>query len=103
MLSNPDIHTTIPGMTQFDQLEANTKLLTDIRLTEQDKKDLLLAGAEPGLYCSGCNNCEGKCPKGFFIPDLMRAYMYAYGYGNALDAQMLLGQLGYGKDRAVMY
>lgn len=98
VLSNPDIHTTIPGMTQFDQLDSNAMLLTDITLTEQDKKDLLLAGAEPGLYCSGCNKCYGKCPKGFYIPDLMRAYMYAYGYGNPLEAQVLLTQMGYGKN-----
>lgn len=97
-LSNPDIHTTIPGMTQFDQLDSNIRLLTDITLTEQDRKDLLLAGAEPGLYCSGCSKCSGKCPKGLFMPDLMRAYMYAYGYGNPLEAKILLAGLGYGKD-----
>jgi predicted aldo/keto reductase-like oxidoreductase len=95
-LSNPDIHTTIPGMTQFDQLDSNVRLLTDITLTGQDKNDLLLAAAEPGLYCSGCSKCIGRCPKGLFIPDLMRAYMYAYGYGNPLEAQTLLAGLGYG-------
>ena len=98
VLSNPDIHTTIPGMTQFDPLDSNVRLLTDITLTEQDRKDLLLAGAEPGLYCSGCSKCFGRCPKELFIPDLMRAYMYAYGYGNPLEAQTLLAGLGYGKD-----
>jgi predicted aldo/keto reductase-like oxidoreductase len=85
-------------MTQFDQLESNVRLLTDITLTEQDRNDLLLASAEPGLYCSGCNKCSGRCQKGLFIPDLMRAYMYAYGYGNPLEAQILLAGLGYGKD-----
>lgn len=98
VLSNPDIHTTIPGMTQFDQLESNARLLTDISLTEQDKRDLMLAATEPGLFCSGCSKCVGRCPKGLFIPDLMRAYMYAYGYGNTLEAQALLAGLGYGKD-----
>lgn len=34
VLSNPDIHTTIPGMTSFDQLELNAKILTDIGLTD---------------------------------------------------------------------
>ena len=42
-LSNPDIHTTIPGMTQFDQLDLNVKMLSDITLTEQEKKDILIS------------------------------------------------------------
>jgi len=98
VLSNPDIHTTIPGMTQFDQLESNALLLTDITFTEQDRKDLMLASAEAGLFCTGCKKCYGKCPKGLIIPDLMRAYMYAYGYGNPLEAKVLLTQMGYGND-----
>jgi aryl-alcohol dehydrogenase-like predicted oxidoreductase len=53
-LSNPDIRTTISGMTQFDQLDLNLKILADITLTEQEKKDLLIASAQPGLFCSGC-------------------------------------------------
>ncbi len=48
-LSNPDIHTTIPGMTQFDQLDLNVKILADITLTEQEKKDLMIAAAATWL------------------------------------------------------
>jgi predicted aldo/keto reductase-like oxidoreductase len=97
-LSNPDIHTTIPGMTQFDQLDINVKLLTDITLTDQEKKDILIASAQPGLFCSGCQECLSSCPLKLSVPDLMRAYMYTYGYSSPAQAQSLLSELGYGDD-----
>lgn len=97
-LSNPDIHTTIPGMTQFDQLELNLKILADVTLTEQEKRDILIAGNESGLFCSGCMKCVAECPLNLPIPDLMRAYMYAYGYSSPSQAYSLLAELGYGND-----
>jgi predicted aldo/keto reductase-like oxidoreductase len=98
VLSNPDVHTAIPGMTNFDQLDLNVKVMADITLTEQDKKDILIAYAEPGLYCSGCNKCIPACPFNLPVPELMRAYMYAYGYSNMAMAHSLLGDLGTGSD-----
>jgi predicted aldo/keto reductase-like oxidoreductase len=94
VLSNPDVHTTIPGMTDFDQLDLNVKIMTDISLTEEEKKDLIIASAETGLYCTGCSKCIPACPKNLPVPDLMRAYMYAYGYSNPAMAYSLLGELG---------
>jgi len=32
----------------------------------------------------------GQCPEHLPIPDLMRAYMYAHGYGNLTHAQDLV-------------
>jgi predicted aldo/keto reductase-like oxidoreductase len=94
VLSNPDVTTTIPGMTDFDQLDLNVKILADITITESEKKDLLIAAAETGLYCTGCTKCLQDCPKNLPVPDLMRAYMYAYGYSNPGMAYSLLGELG---------
>ena len=37
VLSNPDIATTIPGMTNFDELELNSKVLEDITLMNKKK------------------------------------------------------------------
>jgi predicted aldo/keto reductase-like oxidoreductase len=93
VLSNPDIATTIPGMTNFDELELNSKVLEDITLNEQEKNDLLASLSEPGLLCSGCRQCLEDCPKQLQIPDFMRAYMYAYGYSNPAMAKHLLGEL----------
>jgi predicted aldo/keto reductase-like oxidoreductase len=92
-LSNPDVSTSIPGMTAFDQLELNLKVLADLSMTDHEKNDLLAAANDPGLYCTGCNNCVTSCPMNLPVPDLMRAYMYAYGYSNPAMAQSLLREL----------
>ena len=94
VLSNPDVTTTIPGMTDFDQLDLNVKILADISITDSEKKDLMIAQAETGLYCTGCTKCLQACPEDLPVPDLMRAYMYAYGYSNPGMAYSLLGELG---------
>jgi uncharacterized protein len=93
-LSNTDITTAIPGMTDFDQLDLNVKILSDITLTEEEKKDLIVPTAVTGLYCTGCSKCIPACPKNLPVPDLMRAYMYAYGYSNPAMAYSLLAELG---------
>lgn len=93
VLSNPDVHTTIPGMTSFDQLELNAKLLTDITLNETEKKDLLADMSVPGLFCSGCLKCLPVCPRKLPVPDLMRAFMYAYGYSSPSMARDLLASM----------
>ena len=97
-LSNPDVTTAIPGMTDFDQLDLNVKILADITITDEEKKDLLIASAEICLYCTGCGKCIPECPMNLPVPDLMRAYMYAYGYSNPAMANSLLGELGTNDD-----
>jgi predicted aldo/keto reductase-like oxidoreductase len=83
-------------MTTFDHLDLNVKILEDVTMSDQEKKDILLVSAEPGLFCLGCNNCLKACPSNLPVPDLMRAYMYAYGYSNPAMAYDLLSDLGTG-------
>jgi uncharacterized protein len=94
VLSNPDITTTIPGMTDFDQVDLNVKILSDISMTDAERKDIMIASAETGLFCTACRKCIPACPMNLPVPDLMRAYMYAYGYSNPAMAHSLLGELG---------
>lgn len=96
VLSNPNIHTTIPGMTNFDQLDLNIKILEDITMSEQEKTDIRIARTETGLYCLNCRNCVPGCKLSLPIPDLMRAYMYSYGYANPKLAKNLLTSLPIG-------
>jgi len=98
VLQNPDIHTTIPGMTAFDQLEMNSRIMEDITLTDNEKSELIASVAEPGLICSGCGQCTLSCNKNLPVRDLMRAYMYAYGYGNTAMAKSLLQELDLPED-----
>lgn len=98
VLSNPDVATTIPGMTEFEHLENNAKLLTDINVTDAERQDLVAAMSETGLYCTQCGNCLVQCKKGLPVNDMMRAYMYAYGYSGTRMAHSLLADLGTGKN-----
>jgi len=95
-LSNPNITTAIPGITAFDQLELNLQSMTDIVLTDAERADLQLGSAQngPGLFCQGCRTCLPQCPRRLPLPELMRGYMYAYGYRNLGAAYDLVASLG---------
>ena len=91
-LSNPNIHTTIPGITAFEHLTSDLEVMTDITLSSAEKEELLAAEGNQGLYCNACSNCLPGCRNGLPIPEIMRAYMYAYGYGSLPMASELLSQ-----------
>jgi predicted aldo/keto reductase-like oxidoreductase len=94
VISNPNVHTTIPGITAFDQLETDLRIMKDVSLTEEDKAGLLAEAGTPGLYCNACSNCVPGCTNNLPIPEIMRAYMYAYGYRSAAMASELLTETG---------
>lgn len=81
VLRNPNVHTTVPSMTDMDQLEENMRAMTS-PFTEADQQILAehLRYIGP-LYCRGCNACLKQCPQGLPIPDMLRCLAYAEGYG----------------------
>ena len=83
-IQNENVHTTIPGIATFDQLEENLSVMEDLKLTPKEEADLKLGEklGMNGLYCRQCGNCLAQCDKGVEVPTLMRSYMYAYGYRN---------------------
>jgi predicted aldo/keto reductase-like oxidoreductase len=93
VLNDPNVTTAIPGFTTFDQLKEDLTVMTDLKLTPQELKDLRLGEQAAGLYCQQCGQCVYGCPKSLPIPDLMRSYMYAYGYRNLQAAHELVGSL----------
>jgi predicted aldo/keto reductase-like oxidoreductase len=92
-LQDSNVHTIIAGFTTFDQLEIDLKVLRDTSLSKLEKDALRHAALQSPLYCQGCGKCLGQCAKQLPIPDLMRAYMYLYGYRNLMEAQDLLSSL----------
>ncbi len=92
-LNDPSVTTAIPGFTTFDQLKENFSVVTDLTLTADELRDLRLGEQVAGLYCQQCGQCQTGCPNGLPIPDLMRSYMYAYGYRNLGLAHELVGSL----------
>jgi len=94
VLNEPAVHTAIPGFTTFEQLEEDLSVMADLTLTAEELKDLRLGEIHSdGMYCQGCLSCLETCPEELPIPDLMRAYMYAYGYDNVERARELLSSL----------
>ena len=93
VLQDENVTTAIPGITTFDQLADNAGVNKDLALTEDEKSSLVPGKSEGGLYCPGCPGCTDRCTKGLPVPDIMRAYMYTYGYGDARLAQDLLAGL----------
>jgi len=80
-IKNPAIATTVPSMTDIDQLEQNFKAMSE-RFTDADAKVLSARLEEIGPYfCRMCGECDGQCPKGLPVADMVRFVMYADGYG----------------------
>ncbi len=93
VLQDGNITTAIPGITNFDHLAMNAGVNYDLTLTVEEQSDLALNKSQGGLYCQGCEHCVPDCPKGLPLPEIMRAYMYMYGYNNAEQAYDLLTSL----------
>lgn len=87
-LQNENIASIVSGMTSLEQLQKNIAMLKNLKLTDQELKDLNLASldSETGLYCQQCRQCILQCPNNLDIPTIMRSYMYAYGYNNISQA-----------------
>lgn len=93
-LQDASVTTAIPSILNLEQLQDNASVLSSIELDEQDLADLQGASAESGMYCNACETCRPQCVKNLPIPELMRAYMYAYGHQHSSKAKELVGSLG---------
>ncbi len=94
-LQDVNVHTSIPGFTTFDQMKLDLTVMADLSLSVQEKKDLQFGEKNKlaGLYCKQCGSCLSQCKQNLNIPDLMRSYMYAYGYKNLAVAKQLMEEL----------
>jgi predicted aldo/keto reductase-like oxidoreductase len=92
-LQNEHVATAIPGFTTFDQLDEDIAVAGDLTLSQDEKQLLAMAMDQETLYCDGCTQCLDQCRHELPIPDLMRAYMYTYGYRETRKARDLLDEL----------
>jgi len=81
VLKSPGAHTTIPSITDMDQLDENLRSMTN-QFNANDEK-LLAAQLDHirSRYCRMCGQCSGQCPQGMPVPDVLRYLTYAEGYG----------------------
>lgn len=81
VLRNKRFGTTVPSMTDADQLQENFRAMSEPFGAQEEK---LLAGINESirpLYCRMCYKCTGQCPQGAAIPDTIRFLSYADFYG----------------------
>jgi hypothetical protein len=84
------VHTLPVAMESIKQLEQNIGALQR-PLSEDDRHNLIadLRYVSP-RFCRMCGNCDGACPNGLAVSDLVRVAMYLEGYR---DAGLALHQL----------
>ena len=88
VLTNPGIGTTVPHMRTIAELETNFRAMSE-PYTEAD--EMLLYTMNERIrpyYCRMCYQCEGKCPKGVPVPDVLRFLAYHDFCGNFHQAAM---------------
>jgi predicted aldo/keto reductase-like oxidoreductase len=94
VLNDPNVCTTIPGITTFDQMDLDFNVMGNLELSEEERRDLEISAMLKGpLFCQNCRECIPSCPHKVHIPSLMRAFMYKEGYGNLYHAQMTVSDL----------
>jgi aryl-alcohol dehydrogenase-like predicted oxidoreductase len=81
VLRSPHVHATIPSTTDMAQLDENLRAMAE-PWTKEDEQKLVarLERIRPD-YCSMCSQCEGACPKGLPVADVLRYLTYAESYG----------------------
>ena len=84
VLSNHNVDALIVSMTSRDLIDEYLGA-SGSRVVREDDLPLLdrYARANGSSYCRhGCNACEGSCPAGVTISDVLRTRMYAVDYGD---------------------
>ncbi len=97
-LSNPHVHTCIPGIVSYEMLMENWSVAENVNLSPKEEEDLQLAMNETGMFCKGCNECLGQCMHDLPVSDLMRSYMYNYAYAYPAKARDTVLALGLSDD-----
>ena len=81
VLRNKGIGTTIPSMTDTDQLEEDFRAMSE-PFGAQDEKVLAAVNENiRPLYCRMCHSCSGQCPQGMQVANVIRHLSYSDFYG----------------------
>ncbi len=81
VLRNRGFASAMVGMGSMEEVEENVRS-AGLPLTDADRKVLTarLPVISP-FYCRMCGACDGRCPRGLPVADLLRYAMYADSYG----------------------
>jgi hypothetical protein len=91
VLRSPYVHATIPSTTDMAQLDENLRAMAEPWTPADEEKLVAWRERVRPDYCSMCGQCEGTCPKGLPVADVLRYLTYADGYGQfALGREQFL-------------
>jgi predicted aldo/keto reductase-like oxidoreductase len=96
--NDPNITTIIPGFSNFDELDVCLAAAAAPAIDPTEQRYLADLREREMLYCQQCGECLDQCPNHLPIPDLMRAYMYAYGYKFARLSKETLAEVRFSPD-----
>ncbi len=88
VLTNPGIGTTVPHMDTIPQLEMNFRAMSEPYTAADEQLLFVLNEQIRPNYCRMCYDCEGKCPKGMPVADVLRFLAYHDFAGNYHQAAM---------------
>jgi hypothetical protein len=81
VLRSPYVHATIPSTTDMAQLDENLRAMAEPWTPADEAKLVAWRERVRPDYCSMCGQCDGTCPKGLPVADVLRYLTYAEGYG----------------------
>jgi len=81
-LRKPFVHATIPSTTDMAQLDENLRAMAEPWTKEDEQRLVARREQIRPDDCSMCGRCEGACPKGLPVADVLRYLTYADGYGH---------------------
>lgn len=96
-LSNPDIASVCVSISNFDQIRTFTGAVGKKLAAAEAEMLRRYAGEMHDKYCRFCRTCEGHCPYGVGVADVMRYAMYFKYYGREKEAMRLYAALPAGR------
>jgi len=88
VLTNPGVGTTVPHMRTIPQLEMNFRAMSEPYTAADEQLLFVLNEQIRPNYCRMCYECEGQCPKGMPVTDVLRFLAYHDFCGNYHQAAM---------------
>ena len=83
VLSNPAIGTTVPNMNTIAELEMNMRAMSEPYTPADEQMLFTINERIRPDYCRMCYECDGVCPKGMPVTDVLR-YLAYYDFAGDL-------------------
>jgi uncharacterized protein len=88
VLTNPGIGTCVPHMKTIPELEMNFRAMSEPYTAADEQLLFVLNEQIRPNYCRMCGECEGKCPQGMPVAEVLRFLAYHDFAGNYHQAAM---------------